>query len=91
MQRADGTGTGFFREDPPEGAPVTLLMIDADGFKGINDTYGHATGDSDLQTAAEVMCEGVRSTDIATRDVDEFGPDASAGGSTGPKNSAVTV
>jgi diguanylate cyclase (GGDEF)-like protein len=41
--------------------PAALLLIDLDGFKGINDTFGHQTGDSSLKEAAErlqMACQG---------------------------------
>ena len=56
------------------GAPLTLLMIDLDGFKAINDGHGHAAGDSVLQAVGAVMRECVRETDIPARyGGDEFG------------------
>jgi diguanylate cyclase (GGDEF)-like protein len=56
------------------GAPLTLLMIDIDGFKEINDGYGHTTGDAVLQRIGAVMREAVRETDIPARyGGDEFG------------------
>jgi diguanylate cyclase (GGDEF)-like protein len=56
------------------GAPLTLLMIDLDGFKEVNDGYGHTTGDAILQRAGAVMRTAVRETDIPARyGGDEFG------------------
>ncbi len=47
--------------------PFTLLMIDIDHFKTINDTRGHSTGDVALQGVARVIGETLRSTDIFGR------------------------
>ncbi len=49
------------------GKPVSLLMIDVDGFKSINDTYGHPFGDAVLARVGSLMCEQIRETDVATR------------------------
>jgi diguanylate cyclase (GGDEF)-like protein len=59
---------------------LALLMIDVDGFKRINDTYGHRAGDQVLKAVAGAIREAVRVYDIPTRyGGDEFGiilPDA---------------
>lgn len=44
-----------------------LLMIDLDGFKKINDTYGHPIGDSVLQQVTSALYRAVRSTDFLSR------------------------
>jgi diguanylate cyclase (GGDEF)-like protein len=44
-----------------------LVMIDLDGFKAINDKWGHQAGDAYLRIVAEVLQDGVRSTDIVAR------------------------
>jgi len=37
-------------------SPVTLLMLDLNGLKTVNDTAGHAAGDARLRAAAEALC-----------------------------------
>jgi diguanylate cyclase (GGDEF)-like protein len=49
------------------GHPYVLLMIDLDGFKVINDCFGHPIGDSVLQQIAEALQRVLRSTDVLTR------------------------
>lgn len=46
---------------------LSLLAIDVDHFKRINDQYGHATGDIALQLLAEVILEHTRGSDYAFR------------------------
>lgn len=46
---------------------VTLLMIDLDHFKRVNDTYGHLTGDDALREVAAVLQHAVRSVDVVAR------------------------
>jgi|TARA_A100000171_G_C2073188_1_gene115780 diguanylate cyclase (GGDEF)-like protein len=54
--------------------PLSLLYIDIDGFKGINDTYGHAAGDAVLADVARKIVAHIRESDIAGRlGGDEFG------------------
>lgn len=48
-------------------SPLSLLAIDADFFKEINDRYGHATGDLALQFMAEVLLESSKDSDYAFR------------------------
>lgn len=46
---------------------LSLVSIDVDHFKSINDTYGHAAGDRVLTTLAQAVREAVRQTDIVGR------------------------
>jgi diguanylate cyclase (GGDEF)-like protein len=50
-----------------DGDPVGVVIADLDHFKGINDTYGHMTGDLALQQAARLMQESIRPYDSVGR------------------------
>jgi diguanylate cyclase (GGDEF)-like protein len=47
--------------------PFTVLLLDLDGLKRINDLHGHLAGNRALQRLAAVMSEHCRSTDLAVR------------------------
>jgi diguanylate cyclase (GGDEF)-like protein len=47
--------------------PVSLLLIDIDHFKRINDKFGHAVGDTALQEVVKQIAERIRKTDIQCR------------------------
>ena len=49
------------------GLSASLVLLDIDHFKQINDRHGHETGDAVLQRVAEVISTSVRGSDIAAR------------------------
>lgn len=50
-----------------EGYPLTLVMLDIDAFKAINDRYGHVFGDEVLRMVARMLQESLRSSDVVAR------------------------
>jgi len=48
-------------------SPLSLLMIDIDYFKKVNDTYGHPSGDAILRSIGTVILQEIRSSDLAAR------------------------
>jgi diguanylate cyclase (GGDEF)-like protein len=49
------------------GHPVSIVLIDLDHFKQVNDTYGHVAGDAALRWVSSVVAQCVRDTDRAAR------------------------
>lgn len=49
------------------GSPLSIIMIDVDNFKHINDSYGHPVGDAVLQTLAAKCREALREADVFAR------------------------
>jgi len=56
-----------FRRAQRYSDPVSLIMIDLDHFKQVNDRYGHQTGDLVLREAAALVRQSIRDTDIGAR------------------------
>ena len=55
------------REHAEVRLPYTLLMMDVDNFKNVNDTYGHLAGDAVLRAVAEALTASIRKEDVAAR------------------------
>ena len=50
-----------------QGKPLIVMAVDLDGFKAVNDTLGHASGDEVLKTAAARLSDAVRASDMVAR------------------------
>lgn len=59
--------TTLLRDDTRRGTPFSLLVLDLDYFKRINDLYGHDAGDEVLRECAERLRSLVRGIDIVAR------------------------
>ncbi|HBU50663.1 MAG TPA: GGDEF domain-containing protein, partial [Alteromonas australica] len=60
----------YLNEDfanPPLAENYSLIMVDIDHFKAINDTYGHTAGDKVLEEIAAILTHTVDDTGIVTR------------------------
>ena len=63
---------GYFEEEMARAErgrnfPISIMMADLDGLKKINDTLGHAVGDSLIKDAANVLRQAVRAYDVVAR------------------------
>jgi diguanylate cyclase (GGDEF)-like protein len=47
--------------------PLSILIIDLDSLKEVNDKFGHPTGDMVIRAIAETICRGCREFDVAAR------------------------
>src|SRR5262249_10514126 len=63
LDRADGEWVRHRRD----GHALACAMIDVDGFKSINDTFGHATGDAVLQHIGTLVRATHRTSDVSAR------------------------
>lgn len=60
-------GSRLVREAEAHSIPLSMLFIDLDRFKPINDTYGHDAGDAVLKTVAATIKQYARKEDIVAR------------------------
>jgi diguanylate cyclase len=72
-QYFDGTLAGEMARANETAAPLTLLMVDIDHFKRINDEFGHQMGDDVLRLVAARLKSSVRDGEIARYGGEEFG------------------
>lgn len=63
MERA----TSLFQSPESHGGEIAVMFADLDGFKAVNDTYGHHVGDRVLVAVAEQILDNVRDVDLVAR------------------------
>lgn len=47
--------------------PLSVIIVDGDGLKKINDVFGHECGDLMIASLGDICCQGVRNADVAYR------------------------
>ncbi len=57
----------FTKHSLETGEDLSIVLIDLDRFKGVNDTYGHGIGDEVLRATARILESGIRRSDLAAR------------------------
>ena len=62
-----GQASRMWRQGRRDGTRVAAMVLDLDHFKRLNDTHGHAAGDSVLRTVATSLSSTVRPTDVLAR------------------------
>jgi diguanylate cyclase (GGDEF)-like protein len=62
----DSLGT-YVAEAGEKGMPLSLVMVDLDRFREINELYGHAIGDAAIKSSAQVFRKLLRETDVIAR------------------------
>lgn len=67
VRQFDASFRDVSRSALKKGKRLSLLFIDIDYFKNINDTYGHMAGDAILQGIAGILTDSFRSSDIVSR------------------------
>lgn len=66
-RRAFINQAGRLRTEHRGGEPFSLLMIDVDHFKNVNDRFGHGVGDQALKLIADIVRGALRSVDLCSR------------------------
>lgn len=66
-RKIEEVGAGELKRLLRYGTPVSLLMIDIDNFKPINDRFGHAAGDRALKAVTDACASALRETDTIAR------------------------
>jgi diguanylate cyclase (GGDEF)-like protein len=59
--------TNEFERSKRYNAPLSVIFLDIDNFKGVNDTYGHQKGDDVLVAVASLLQKFCRTNDVAAR------------------------
>jgi diguanylate cyclase len=63
-----------FERHKRSGSPLSLIMIDIDHFKQVNDKYGHVAGDQMIREVSDLLASSVRQADVVGRyGGEEFG------------------